>query len=136
MGTGSRYICDCTNLFHLRSTVVGFTPTPFPPIPPVSPGAGGVLGVPWLSDGMFGAFLGAATAWATQLANRKWGKGDKDREDILKRLDEFDKHTIEVNKALLRIELQIKEQGDYIEPLKDVMQSILREKLLRGGVDL
>jgi hypothetical protein len=130
MGTGSRYVDDIRPYLSRRPLVETLTPTP------TALTSGGVFGIPWLSDGMLGAVLGAGTAWATQLVNRKWGRGDRERDEVLRRLDEFDKHAIEVNKALLRIELQIKEQGDYIEPLKEVMQEILREKLLHGGAKL
>jgi hypothetical protein len=99
------------------------TPTPVPPLP-----SGGVFGVPWLSDGLFGAVLGAASGWLVQLGSRRWGRQDKDRDDVIRRLNTIDESLHAINQALLRLELRANEQDEYIEPIRDAMKEAIKAR--------
>lgn len=101
--------------------MASITPTPIPPIP-----SGGVFGVPWLSDGLFGAMLGAASGWLVQLGSRKWSRQDNERDDVIRRLNHIDQSLIEINQALLRLELHANEQDEYIEPIRAAMKEAIK----------
>lgn len=97
-----------------------------------TPGSGGhPTSIPGLDVGhVLTAIFSFAGAYLLQFLGR-WGqKDDKERNDILDRLDRIDSSIELANKAILALELAQREQNAYIDPIKEVMQETIRKRLL------